>query len=83
MHRVLENGETVIKIFSPKRLEESELDQLFLNRSWTHYKGWHAFPTLDPVTKDDLFPPFILKADEQDDAGIIYTSAFENFISVM
>jgi prenylcysteine oxidase/farnesylcysteine lyase len=82
VHRILENGESVIKIFSPHKLEENELDLLFLNRSWTYNKGWHAFPELDPVTKDSEFPPFILKANEQDESGIIYTSAFENFISV-
>jgi prenylcysteine oxidase/farnesylcysteine lyase len=83
VHRVLENGENVIKIFSPNKLEEKELDQLFLNRSWTHYKEWHAFPNLHPVTDNDVFPPFILKADaENDESGIIYTGAFENFISV-
>lgn len=82
VHRILENGESVIKIFSAHKLEENELDQLFLNRSWTYNKEWHAFPELDPVVKENEFPPFILKVNEQDEHGIIYTSAFENFISV-
>lgn len=82
VHRVLDNGENVIKIFSPNKLQEEELDQLFLNRSWIHYKSWHAFPNLHPLTEKDEFPPFILKADQDDDSGIIYTGAFENFISV-
>jgi prenylcysteine oxidase/farnesylcysteine lyase len=78
----LDNGESVIKIFSPKRLDEEFLDALFLNRSWTFHKGWHAFPELDPVTKESDFPSCILKTNEQDASGIVYTGAFENFISV-
>ncbi|RCH82284.1 hypothetical protein CU098_007630 [Rhizopus stolonifer] len=78
VHRFLENGESVIKIFSPQQATDEFLDTLFLNKSWTYRKGWHAFPKLYPV---DVFPSFILKADESKDSGIIYAGAFENFIS--
>ncbi|OAD05137.1 hypothetical protein MUCCIDRAFT_189216 [Mucor lusitanicus CBS 277.49] len=79
----LENGESVIKIFSPTELKDDYLDKLFLDRSWTYRKGWHAFPQLEPIAKDQSFPSFILKTDENDESGIIYTGAFENFISTM
>jgi prenylcysteine oxidase/farnesylcysteine lyase len=82
IHRFLDNGESVIKIFSAKRLDESFLDTLFLNRSWTYHKGWHAFPELYPVTKESDFASCILKTHKHDSSGIIYTGAFENFISV-
>ncbi|KAK4519197.1 uncharacterized protein ATC70_009429 [Mucor velutinosus] len=82
VHRFLENGESVIKIFSQVELHDDYLDKLFLNRSWTYRKGWHAFPQLEPIAKDQPFPSFILKTDENDESGIIYTGAFENFISV-
>ncbi|KAI8337330.1 Prenylcysteine lyase-domain-containing protein [Blakeslea trispora] len=83
VHRSLDNGEDVIKIFSPHKLTDELLDQLFLNRSWTYHKAWHAFPNLQPVTEVDSFPSFVLKANEHDSSGIIYASAFENFISTM
>ncbi|KAI7907608.1 Prenylcysteine lyase-domain-containing protein [Cokeromyces recurvatus] len=84
VHRYLENGESVIKLFSPKVMEEEFLDQLFINRSWTYRTAWHAFPKLKPIADNHSFPSFILKPDkENDDFGIIYTGAFENFISTM
>ncbi|KAL9550938.1 hypothetical protein MBANPS3_004512 [Mucor bainieri] len=83
VHRFLENGESVIKIFSPAELKDDYLDKLFLDRSWTYRKGWHAFPQLEPIAKDQSFPSFILKTDENDESGIIYTGALENFISTM
>lgn len=78
----MENGESVIKIFSPKQLTDEFLDQLFLERSWTYRKGWHAFPELDPVANNEAYPSFIIKPDENKDSGIIYAGALENFISV-
>ncbi|OBZ84934.1 Farnesylcysteine lyase [Choanephora cucurbitarum] len=83
VHRVLENGEDVTKIFSAHVMTDELLDQMFLNRSWTYHKGWHAFPSLHPVTEVDSFPSFVLKPNQQEDSGIIYASAFENFISTM
>lgn len=82
VHRYLDSGESVIKIFSPKQLSDEFLDKLFLERSWTYRKGWHAFPELEPVANKKQFPSFIIKPDENEDSGIIYTGAFENFISV-
>ncbi|CEP17748.1 hypothetical protein [Parasitella parasitica] len=82
VHRFLENGESVVKIFSSQELKDEFLDKLFLDRSWTFRKGWHAFPKLEPIAKDQTFPSFILKASEEDESGIIYTGAFENFISL-
>ncbi|GAA5796648.1 hypothetical protein HPULCUR_002021 [Helicostylum pulchrum] len=82
VHRILENGETVVKIFSPNKPDEKQLDQLFLNRTWTYYKEWQAFPQLYPVEDMD-FPSFILKANEQDEFGIVYPGSFENFVSTM
>ncbi|GAA5817285.1 hypothetical protein MFLAVUS_010828 [Mucor flavus] len=82
VHRILQNGETVVKIFSPNRLDEEQLDQLFLNRTWTYYKEWRAFPQLYPVENMD-FPSFILKANEQDAFGIVYPGSFESFVSTM
>ncbi|GAN05753.1 FAD/NAD(P)-binding domain-containing protein [Mucor ambiguus] len=83
VHRFLENGESVIKIFSPAELKDDYLDKLFVERSWTYRKGWHAFPQLAPIAKNQPFPSFILKNNENDESGIIYTGAFENFISTM
>lgn len=81
VHRFLENGESVIKIFSPKEISDEYLDQLFLERSWVYRKGWHAFPELEPVPNNQDFPSFIIKHDETQDDGIIYAGAFENFVS--
>lgn len=81
VHRQLDNGEQVIKIFSSHELGEEELDDLFLNKSWTFRKKWHAFPELYPITDEHQFVPFVLKMEGEEN-GIIYTSAFENFISV-
>jgi prenylcysteine oxidase/farnesylcysteine lyase len=53
-----------------------------LNKSWVFHKEWHAFPELHPITGKNKFPHFILKASEDEQEGIIYTGAFENFISV-
>ncbi|KAI8979473.1 Prenylcysteine lyase-domain-containing protein [Mycotypha africana] len=87
VHRFLDNGESVIKIFSPKLLEEEFLDELFFNRSWTYHKGWHAFPKLRPIDVHRPFPSFKIGPDNYDDlifsSNIIYTGAFENFISTM
>ncbi|KAI9474051.1 MAG: Prenylcysteine lyase-domain-containing protein [Benjaminiella poitrasii] len=84
VHRYLDNGESIIKIFSPKLMEDDFLDQLFVNRSWTYRTAWHAFPKLEPINEDQYFPSFLLKPDEEnDDFGVIYTGAFENFISTM
>ncbi|RCH86498.1 hypothetical protein CU097_004773 [Rhizopus azygosporus] len=82
VHRQLDNGEQVIKIFSSHELGEEELDELFLNKSWTFRKKWHAFPELYPITDEHQFVPFVLKMEGEEN-GIIYTSAFENFISTM
>lgn len=81
VHRQLDNGEQVIKIFSSHELNEEELDGLFLNKSWTFRKKWHAFPELYPITDEHQFVPFVLRMEGEEN-GIIYTSAFENFISV-
>ncbi|KAG1144585.1 hypothetical protein G6F37_006174 [Rhizopus arrhizus] len=82
-HRYLDNGEDVVKIFSSDKLSEEELDGLFLNKSWVYHKEWHAFPELHPITGKNKFPHFILKASKDEQEGIIYTGAFENFISTM
>lgn len=82
-HRYLENGETVFKLFSPEKLTNEQLETLFVNTSWVYHKAWHAFPRLYPIQQDDnTFAPFILKANEDDESGIVYTGAFETFISV-
>lgn len=80
VHRFLENGENVIKIFSSKIMTDQDLEPLFLNSSWVYRKEWLAFPELSPVS---TFPHFVLKAEQEDQSGIIYTGAFENFISTM
>ncbi|KAI8976748.1 Prenylcysteine lyase-domain-containing protein [Pilobolus umbonatus] len=83
VHGQMDDGESLIKIFSPNKLTENELDTMFLSRSWTYRKGWHAFPELYPIQDEDDYAPNIIRANEHDDFGIIYTGAFEQFISTM
>ncbi|KAF7720866.1 hypothetical protein EC973_005887 [Apophysomyces ossiformis] len=82
VHRILDNGESVVKMFSPGRLSEDLLDQLFYNRSWIVQKPWRAFPKLYPSSEDDEWPDLILDGLGEQETGIIYLNAFESFISV-
>lgn len=88
MHKQLENGESVVKIFSHESMPEEELDRLFHNRSWTYRKAWEAFPKLYPV-QGHTWPSVVLHGfdDETDgtsyiQSGILYVNAFESVISV-
>lgn len=78
----MQDGESVIKIFSSTELTDNLLDQLFLNKSWVYQQPWHAFPKLTPVPNTQDFPSLVLKQHQDDDSGILYTGAFESFISV-
>ncbi|KAG0184841.1 hypothetical protein DFQ28_010354 [Apophysomyces sp. BC1034] len=79
---VLDTGESVVKMFSSRRLSDDLLDAMFHNRSWTVQKPWRAFPKLHPTFTDKEWPDLILDGLAEQETGIIYLNAFENFISV-
>lgn len=88
-HLILENGESVIKMFSSEELSDGDLSALFHNTSWIHRKSWQAFPKLFPVPMnadvDEDWPSIILHGFEPSSkavSGIFYANAFENVISV-
>ncbi|KAI9027288.1 Prenylcysteine lyase-domain-containing protein, partial [Phycomyces nitens] len=83
VHRILENGESVIKMFSPAKLTENLLDQLFYNRTWTYHQAWNAFPVLNPSKdSESSWPSMIVDGFESPgQGGMIYLNAFESAIS--
>ncbi|KAL0083019.1 Prenylcysteine lyase-domain-containing protein [Phycomyces blakesleeanus] len=85
VHRILENGESIVKIFSSTELKEELLDQLFYNRTWTYHQAWNAFPVLHPNTDSkSSWPPIIIDGFENPGlGGLIYVNAFESAISTM
>ncbi|CAG8460034.1 15371_t:CDS:2 [Acaulospora colombiana] len=58
---VLENGETLHKIFSHQEMNDKVLDRIFTERSWIFKKVWKSYPRLIPnqpfprVEVDDNF----------------------------
>jgi len=82
--RILHSGESVWKIFSPKRVSEKTLEELFgegASVDWIHRKVWQAYPRLDPISE---FAPLELYPHEPPDSvGVWYTSGIESFISTM
>lgn len=86
VHRYLENGESVFKLFSDQVLEDAYLDQLFYNHSWTYRKSWEAFPRLYPIKGSSEWPPVVLHGFGSESCdqsnGVIYINAFESCISV-
>jgi len=61
----------VYKIFSPDRLKESQLDELFKKVEFLHVDDWLAYPDY-PGDVDKKIPPFKLG-----DAGIYYVNGVE------
>ncbi|KAI8368233.1 Prenylcysteine lyase [Radiomyces spectabilis] len=91
VHRTIETGESVVKMFSSKQMTDDELDKLFYDRSWVYRHRWEAFPKLFPVTlkenTPDTWPSFVLDGFQEEtgssEHGIVYVNAFENVISTM
>ncbi|CAO3587125.1 unnamed protein product [Absidia cylindrospora] len=86
-HLTLDNGESVVKMFSSKELSDSQIGALFYNTSWIYRKSWQAFPKLFPVPnqstdKEDDWPSVILHDFDTTSGGLFYANAFENVISV-
>ncbi|KAI9290361.1 Prenylcysteine lyase-domain-containing protein [Umbelopsis sp. AD052] len=82
---VKQTKETVVKMFSAKRMEEDELNRLFFARSWTYRKQWDAYPELRTVETADWMP-IVLDGNTEDgiDApGIFYVNSFESLFSTM
>jgi prenylcysteine oxidase / farnesylcysteine lyase len=83
MSRVLRlpTGESVYKIFSPNKIPNELLQELFIGApiDWVFRKTWQAFPRLDPI---EAFAPLELYPDLEG-AGVWYTSGIESFISTM
>jgi prenylcysteine oxidase / farnesylcysteine lyase len=80
--KLLHSGESVWKIFSPKRISEETLKELFGKYAkipWIHRKVWQAYPRLDPISE---FAPIELYPQDAS-AGVWYTSGIESFISTM
>jgi prenylcysteine oxidase/farnesylcysteine lyase len=73
----------VVKIFSPTRLEERVLEEMFIRRSQTFVKRWYAYPYLK-IKKDrndgeeEMFNPIHL-----DSAGTFFLNGMEEWISCM
>lgn len=64
-------------------MSDSELDKLFISRSWTYRKEWQAFPKLFPVIEAKEWPPVVLHGfDDDSNNGVLYVNAFESCISV-
>ncbi|CAG8542970.1 22747_t:CDS:2 [Cetraspora pellucida] len=70
---VLENGETLNKIFSHEKMSDEVLDRIFSERSWTFRKVWKSYPRLIP---NQTFPPI------EPDTNFFYVNSYEPFISV-
>src|SRR5947207_2602573 len=77
----LPTGESGYKIFSPGRITDELLDELFIGApiEWIFRKQWEAYPRLDPIEK---FAPIELYPDLEG-IGVWYTSGIESFISTM
>ena len=77
----LRTGESVYKIFSPNKITNEFLDELFIGApiEWSFRKTWQAYPRLDPI---DTFAPIELYPDLEG-IGVWYTSGIESFISTM
>ncbi|CAG8570761.1 15583_t:CDS:2, partial [Acaulospora colombiana] len=71
---VLENGETLHKIFSHQEMSDEVLDRIFTERSWIYKKVWKSYPRLIP---NQSFPRV-----EVDD-NFFYVNSYEPFISTM
>ncbi|KAI8582619.1 hypothetical protein K450DRAFT_226121 [Umbelopsis ramanniana AG] len=82
---VKQTKETVVKMFSAKRMEEDELSRLFFSRSWTYRKKWDAYPELRTVEAAHWMP-IVLDGNTEngiDTAGIFYVNSFESLFSTM
>lgn len=77
----LPTGESVYKIFSPNKITNELLEELFIGApfDWVYRKTWQAFPRLDPI---EAFAPLELYPD-LGGTGVWYTSGIESFISTM
>ncbi|ORZ16214.1 Prenylcysteine lyase-domain-containing protein [Absidia repens] len=87
-HLTLDNGESVVKMFSSKELSDNDIAALFHNTSWIYRKSWQAFPKLLPVPNHSTengndWPPVILHDFDTTGGGLFYANAFENVISTM
>ncbi|KAI8080016.1 Prenylcysteine lyase-domain-containing protein [Halteromyces radiatus] len=83
-HMILDNGESVVKMFSSKSISDQDLTSLFVNTSWVYRHAWQAFPKLFPVDQEE-WPSIILHGFDQSNTngGIFYANAFESVISTM
>ncbi|CAG8607994.1 13357_t:CDS:2, partial [Acaulospora morrowiae] len=71
---ILENGETLHKIFSHQEMSDEVLDKMFTERSWIFRKVWKAYPRLIP---NQSFPKVEL------DKNFFYVNSYEPLISCM
>ncbi|RIB08319.1 Prenylcysteine lyase-domain-containing protein [Gigaspora rosea] len=71
---ILENGETLNKIFSHDEMSDEVLDRIFSERSWTFRKVWKSYPMLMP---NQTFPPI------EPDTNFYYVNSYEPLISTM
>jgi prenylcysteine oxidase / farnesylcysteine lyase len=80
---LLPTGESVWKIFSPGKVTDKTVRELFGENAsigWIHRKTWQAYPRLDPINE---FAPIELYSKDDSLAGMWYTSGIESFISTM
>lgn len=75
--------EHLVKIFSPSRLSDEQLDELFgLERiGWTYRQEWDAYPELRPRRSDGEDGGDF--AAVEPDEGLIYLNAMEPLVSTM
>lgn len=71
---ILENGETLNKIFSHEKMSDEVLDRIFSERSWTFRKVWKSYPRLIP---NQTFPSI------EPDINFYYVNSYEPLISTM
>lgn len=84
-HKIVhDTNETVVKMFSERRITDEQLDELFESRSWTYRKEWDAYPVLKTL-KSSNWMPIVLDGNTEsgiDTSGIFYANSFESLFSV-
>jgi prenylcysteine oxidase/farnesylcysteine lyase len=81
---IADTNETVVKMFSERRITDDQLSGLFESRSWTYRREWDAYPVLKTL-KSSNWMPIVLDGNTEngiDTSGIFYVNSFESLFSV-
>ncbi|CAM0139874.1 hypothetical protein VKS41_007218 [Umbelopsis sp. WA50703] len=82
---IADTNETVVKMFSERRITDDQLSGLFESRSWTYRREWDAYPVLKTL-KSSNWMPIVLDGNTEngiDTSGIFYVNSFESLFSTM